>query len=113
MVERFSDFDKIQKYIGFKNGKPTHKANMFIKFLYETNTYKKFVYNFAMVDDIWSKNFHTSECDYSFLLCHAFPWKETPEGKEFWCDLETAWLDLVIDNIKNLMKIKIEERKNI
>lgn len=64
---------------------------IFLTFLKDKNAFRQYVRNMQNLS-IQSPNYffeHTSLCD---AIAGAFTWYKTPEGTEFWCQLDKSWL---------------------
>ena len=66
----------------------------FIKFLKNKRLYSKFVRNLEG-RSVWAiiqfEKFVTTRKPSEYVI-KAFIWYETPQGHQFWCDVETEWL---------------------
>jgi len=66
----------------------------FIRFLKKKRMYSKFIKNYKKRGsqyDIQDVVFNPP-CKY---IIRAFEWGETPEGLQFWWDVETEWLEII------------------
>ncbi len=61
----------------------------FVRFLKENNAYLKYMTNAGYLTD--------EEIDINDSYFEAFVWDNTPEGYDYWDDLDTDWFDLIMD----------------
>ena len=76
----------------------------FIKFLKDNNVYGLYILNFRNRSHSTTpffkrqinifKDFIEDEKPETFFI-HSFKWEQTPEGFEFWCDIDDLWLELL------------------
>ena len=67
---------------------------LFIQFLKQNNAYEEFMYNFEMhrvnPNECTTKEFFINTF-YGDFLTHAFYWKNTMEGHNYWAILDYKW----------------------
>ena len=85
-----------------------HVIKEFIRFLMMHNAYGKYVFNYANASDYWKLIYHRGGAitPNKFFL-RAFSWEKTPEGEDYWRNLNKMWgwklLKLLTD-----LKVEIE-----
>ena len=60
----------------------------FIEFLKENNAFMNYMRNAGYVSD--------EEIDIHDSYLEAFSWEDSPEGFDYWNDLDTDWFDLIM-----------------
>lgn len=60
----------------------------FVKFLKENKAYIKYMRNAGYISD--------EEIDIHDSYFEAFHWDSTPEGYDYWNNLDTDWFDLIM-----------------
>ena len=73
------------------------RTKLFIDFLKENNCYAKFKDNFYRENP--EKDFAEFMCSNIYnILIIAFSWSETPEGREYWRNMNYKWVDFLSSN---------------
>ena len=74
------------------------KFERFLKSHGAFGKYKRNVVDFnKFMGYIYSNKFVTCDaiCSGENMISSAFPWVRTPEGREYWLDLDNLWRELV------------------
>ena len=73
------------------------KYARFEKFLKSHRAFKRYKRNVAKLN-----KFVTCDaiCSEENMISSAFPWVRTPEGREYWLDLDNLWRGLVETKLK-------------
>ena len=81
------------------------RKKLFIRFLKENNIYSSYTNNLKIitVDDIVKKAMKVAS---SSEIFSSFPWRSTKEGFDFWDNLSTEWMKLIIYNYEHNKKKK-------
>ena len=72
---------------------------LFIQFLKQNNAYEEFMYNFEMhrvnPNECTTKEFFINTF-YRDFLAHAFNWKDTIQGYNYWGVLDYKWYHCIM-----------------
>lgn len=63
----------------------------FIKFLEDNNALDLFKANLSKIDRDFDFYINQKYRMPSLIIDTAFTWSETPQGRQFWCDLDREW----------------------
>jgi hypothetical protein len=81
----------------------------FYKFLVDNNALDKYIYNFDNYKEInYSELLHKNKNQY---ILWSFDWSNTPEGHEFWSNLNYKWINFLHTN--NILENKNENKFKI
>jgi len=83
----------------------------FYNFLVDNKVLDQFIYNFdnyKLKEMNYSELLHRNKNDY---ILWAFAWDETPEGHDFWLNLNYKWIDFLHTN--NILENKNENKFKI
>lgn len=85
-------YTPLNKFIISKCKNQPYLIKVFIRFLITHEAYEKFVFNYANVSNSWKNTYHDEIGTPNLLLVRAFLWGNTPEGQDYWDNINDLWL---------------------